>query len=255
MIGGGLLGLEAANALQKLGMKDARRRVRAAAHGRCRSTTPGGAVLRRRIEELGVVVHTATVDDARSSPARRRASQRCRFADGAELRRDLVVFSAGIRPRDELARARRSHRSASAAASPSISAAAPSDPDIFAIGECALVRGAAATAWSRPATRWRAPRSRELTGGDELFTGFDMSTKLKLLGVDVASFGDAFARSPARTSSASSTARERLQEAGRLAPTASACWAACSSATPRRTAQLLQLAQNQIVLPPRARKS
>ena len=87
---------------------------------------------------------------ARSTPASRRveivdgdASVRiaCSFADGSELDTDLVVFSAGIRPRDELARAAGPRRWASAAASSIDEACRTSDPDILAIGECALWNG------------------------------------------------------------------------------------------------------------------
>ena len=78
-----------------------------------------------------------------------------------------------------------------------------------------------------------------------------MSTKLKLLGVDVASFGDAFAHARrARTSSASSTPAPPSTRSWCCRPTASTCWAACWSATPPRYGELLQIAQNQIVLPP-----
>ena len=76
----------------------------------------GGAVLRRRIEELGVVVHTATA----SQRGRRGADGRVRalrFADGSELDVDAVVFSAGIRAARRAGARRRTCPSASAAAS------------------------------------------------------------------------------------------------------------------------------------------
>ena len=61
-------------------------------------------MLRKRIEELGVVVHTATASkEVAAADGRARALL---FADGSELEVDAVVFSAGIRPRDERTRRR-----------------------------------------------------------------------------------------------------------------------------------------------------
>src|SRR5262249_30041353 len=71
-----------------------------------------------------------------------------------------------------------------------------SDPDVFAIGECALHDG---RTYGLVAPGYHMARVvvDALRGGNgERFTGADMSTKLKLLGVDVASFGDAFATTP-----------------------------------------------------------
>ena len=155
VIGGGLLGLEAAYALQKLGMKthvvELAPRLMA-----LQLDDAGGAVLRKRIEEIGVVVHTATASrEVVGADGRVRA---LRFADGTELDVDAVVFSAGIRPRDELARAagaagRRARRHRR-----SISARAPPTPRSTRSANARRTR-AAATAWSRPATRWRGRRS------------------------------------------------------------------------------------------------
>ena len=98
----------------------------------------GGAVLRKRIEELGVAVHTVDVDQ-RSSRADGRARV-LRFADGGELEVDAVVFSAGIRPRDELARA----AGLTVGERGGIvvdQRCRTSDRDIYAIGECASYEG------------------------------------------------------------------------------------------------------------------
>src|SRR6185369_5504771 len=137
VIGGGLLGLEAAYALQKLGMKvhviELAPRLMA-----LQLDEAGGSVLRKRIEELGVVVHTATASrEIIGDDGRVRA---LRFADGSELDVDAVVFSAGIRPRDELARA------ADIAVGDRggiviDQRCRTSDPAIHAIGECASYEG------------------------------------------------------------------------------------------------------------------
>ena len=117
------------------------------------------------------------------------------FADGAALAVDLVVFSAGIRPRDRTRRASAALRWASAAAWWSTAPACTSDPHIYAVGECALAEG---RIWGLVAPGYDMARvvADRLLGGDSTFVGGDLSTKLKLMGVDVASFGDAFAASP-----------------------------------------------------------
>ena len=101
VVGGGLLGLEAAKALQDLGLQthvvEFAPRLMAV-----QVDAGGGALLRQKIEALGVQVHTGKNTQAIEAGAGRRA--RMCFADGAEIETDLVVFSAGIRPRDQLAR-------------------------------------------------------------------------------------------------------------------------------------------------------
>src|SRR5262249_12502647 len=113
------------------------------------------------------------------------------FADGSQLETDLVLFSAGIRPRDELAK----DMGLAVGARGGIvidDQCRTSDPQIFAIGECALwqnrIFGLVGPGYSMARTAAARVSGEELT-----FTGADMSTKLKLMGVDVASFGDAFA--------------------------------------------------------------
>ena len=62
----------------------------------------GGSLLRRKIEDLGVQVHTekATTEIVDGETSRYRMN----FADGTFLETDMIIFSAGIRPQDELAR-------------------------------------------------------------------------------------------------------------------------------------------------------
>jgi nitrite reductase (NADH) large subunit len=191
VIGGGLLGLEAANALKQLGLEvhvvELAPRLMA-----LQLDDAGGALLRRRIEALGVQVHTGA-----STEAIERGEQGglvLRFAGGDELGADMVVFSAGIRPRDELARA----AGLAVGARGGIAVderCRTSDPDVYAVGECALYRDRT-FGLVAPGYRMAEAAVADLTGGHETFTGADMSTKLKLLGVDVASFGDAFAAAP-----------------------------------------------------------
>ncbi|HVW24371.1 MAG TPA: nitrite reductase large subunit NirB [Polyangiaceae bacterium] len=193
VIGGGLLGLEAANALRSLGLEThvvefAPRLMP------LQVDEVGGALLKRRIEELGVHVHTATStrEIARGEDGRVSA---LRFADGSEVDVEVVVFSAGIRPRDELARA--AGLAVGERGGVVIDAGCrTTDPDVFAVGECALFDG---RVYGLVAPGYRmAEVAAAVLAGDEsqAFDGFDMSTKLKLLGVDVGSFGDAFGATP-----------------------------------------------------------
>ena len=191
VIGGGLLGLEAANALRHLGLEvhvvELAPRLMAV-----QVDDAGGAMLRRKIEALGVHVHTGKHTAEICSEGGR--VTRLRFADGSELATDLVVFSSGIRPRDELARSaglRLGERGGIAIDERCVT----SDPDILAIGECALFQGRC-FGLVAPGYQMAKVAAAVLTGGDDRFTGADMSTKLKLMGVDVASFGDAHATEP-----------------------------------------------------------
>ncbi|MEA3020363.1 MAG: nitrite reductase large subunit, partial [Actinomycetota bacterium] len=115
--------------------------------------------------------------------------------EGDAVATDIVVFSAGIRPRDELA------RSSGLAVGERGGIVADDccrtdDPRIFAIGECAHVAG---RTWGLVGPGYRMARvvADHLCGpGTERFDGADLSTKLKLLGIEVASFGDAFGTTP-----------------------------------------------------------
>ena len=191
VIGGGLLGLECAKALRDMDLQthvvEFAPRLMA-----LQVDEGGGRMLRRKIEALGVGVHTGrntvSISDGRS------ARHRLSFADGGELEADVVVFSAGIRPRDELA------RQSGLALGPRGGIAVDSqcrtsDPDIHAVGECAawngMVYGLVA-----PGYEMARVAARHLAGQDSAFTGADLSTRLKLLGVDVASIGDAQGATP-----------------------------------------------------------
>jgi nitrite reductase (NADH) large subunit len=145
-------------------------------------------VLRARIGELGVGIHTGKqtteIVDAESG------AHRIRFADGGELETDVIVFSAGIRPRDELARAA-GLRVGERGGVVIDGDCRTSDPNIYAIGECALF-GGKLFGLVAPGYQMAAIAAARLLGTPASpFAGADMSTKLKLLGVDVASIGDA----------------------------------------------------------------
>src|SRR5690606_15137318 len=100
VIGGGLLGLEAANALKQLGLET--HVVEFAPNLMAvQLDNAGASMLREKIAEIGVHVHTSK---ATTSITETEGLQ-LNFADGETLQTDLIVFSAGIRPQDALARA------------------------------------------------------------------------------------------------------------------------------------------------------
>lgn len=190
VIGGGLLGLEAANALKQLGLET--QVVEFAPNLMAVQLDNGGAaMLREKIVALGVGVHTSK---ATTAIVREADGLRLNFADGGALRTDMVVFSAGIRPQDALARGC-ALQVGERGGIHIDGQCRTSDPDVLAIGECALwdnkIYGLVA-----PGYQMARIAAATLAGEDACFSGADMSTKLKLLGVDVASFGDAQGRTP-----------------------------------------------------------
>ena len=192
VVGGGLLGLECAKALRDLGLQthvvEFAPRLMAV-----QVDEGGGRVLRHKIEALGLQVHTQknTLQIIDGEAARHRMV----FADGSHLEADMIVFSAGIRPRDELARA--SGLTLGPRGGVEIdSECRSSDPDIYAIGECAAWNGQT-FGLVAPGYDMARVAARHLAGQDDVaFVGADMSTKLKLMGVDVASIGDAHGKTP-----------------------------------------------------------
>lgn len=191
VIGGGLLGLEAANALRQLGLET--HVVEFAPRLMAVQLDEGGAeMLRRKIEALGVLVHTGK--DTREITVGNHGRLRLCFAGGDTLDTDLVLFSAGIRPRDQLAREcglKIGVRGGIVIDGQTLS----SDPDIFAIGECAAWQGRN-FGLVAPGYQMARITAAVLAKQDAVFLGADMSTKLKLLGVDMASVGDSLARTP-----------------------------------------------------------
>jgi len=192
VIGGGLLGLEAAKALKDLGLEthivEFAPRLMAV-----QLDESAGRLLRRKIEALGARVHVSK--STREIVQGDQARNKLVFTDGTSLETDLVLFSAGIRPRDELARAAgiavgerggiriNSH-------------CQTANPDIYAIGECALWEGRT-FGLVAPGYQMAEVAARHLLGESQLqFLGADMSTKLKLMGVDVCSIGDAHGSTP-----------------------------------------------------------
>lgn len=186
VIGGGLLGLECAKALRDMSLQthvvEFSPRLMAV-----QVDDAGGRMLRKKIEDLGVSVHTQknTVEIVDGEQARHRMV----FADGSHLETDMIVFSAGIRPRDEVARQcglEIGPRGGIVIDNNCLT----SDRDIYAIGECALWNGQI-FGLVAPGYDMARVAAKHIAGVAADFAGADMSTKLKLMGVDVASIGDA----------------------------------------------------------------
>jgi nitrite reductase (NADH) large subunit len=192
VIGGGLLGLEAANALRLLGL--ATHIVEFAPRLMpLQVDEAGGAMLRRYVEDLGVKIHAgvATTSIRGASDRPDSAAAGLTLSDGSWISADIVVVAAGVRPRDDLARA----AGLGVGARGGIvvdEACRTGHDDVYAIGECAEI-GGRCYGLVAPGYAMAEVVADRILGGSAVFPGADTSTKLKLLGVDVASFGDALA--------------------------------------------------------------
>lgn len=192
VIGGGLLGLEAAGALQSLGATSTVVQFSDRLMN-LQVDQGGGEALRRLIEQLGVQVRVDTATTA-LKPDRDGRVGRILYEGGGEQLVDVVVFATGVRPRDELAHEcglELGERGGVVVGD----WCQTSDPAVWAIGEVAHIQGACIGLVAPGYTMAEIVVDR-LLGGDATFPGADTSTKLKLLGVDVASFGDALATTP-----------------------------------------------------------
>jgi nitrite reductase (NADH) large subunit len=187
VVGGGLLGLEAAKAAYDLGLET--HVVEFAGRLMPRQVDDAGSrALAQKIEALGVRIH---LNKNTKEIVGNGKVEGMEFACGTRLDVDMVIVSAGIKPRDELARA------CGLNVGPRGGIAVDdrlctSDPDIYAIGEVAL-HGGMVYGLVAPGYEMAEIVAENLAGGQRSFTGADLSTKLKLMGIDVASFGNYFA--------------------------------------------------------------
>ncbi|MEP3388445.1 MAG: nitrite reductase large subunit NirB, partial [Reichenbachiella sp.] len=186
VLGGGLLGLEAAKAMLDLNQET--HVIEFASRLMPRQLDQGGSdALKAKMEDLGVNIHmnrnTASIlgEDKMTG---------LEFTDGQLLAADMLVISCGIKPRDELA----TQCGLEVGQRGGIvvnDLLETTDKDIYAIGECALhknfIYGLVAPGYEMA----DVVVDQLLQGEEKVFESYDMSTKLKLIGVDVASFGDA----------------------------------------------------------------
>ena len=243
VIGGGLLGLEAANALKQLGLKT--HVVEFAPNLMAvQLDAPGAAMLREKITALGVDVHTSKATTAITETD---DGLLLSFADGETLAADVVVFSAGIRPQDALAKA--AGLTLGERGGIVINdQCQTSDEHIFAIGECALwqnrIFGLVA-----PGYQMARAAAAVLAGEAGAFLGADMSTKLKLLGVEVASFGDAHGNTPGSQSYQWTNGPEQIYKKIVVSADGKALLGGVLVGDSHDYATLLQLMLNKMALP------
>ncbi len=186
VIGGGLLGLEAARGLQAHGLAA---HVVHAADGLMNQQldAQGGRVLRRSLERLGITVHTGT-----RTTAIRRATDGAvtgvTFTDGGTLDVDMVVVTAGIRPNIGLAMVSGLETQRGIVVDDQLRSV--DDDDIYAVGECVQHRG---EVYGLVAPLWEQATvlADHITGADPgaAYHGSRLATKLKVAGVDVAAMG------------------------------------------------------------------
>lgn len=185
VIGGGLLGLEAARGLQNRGL---------AVHVVHATPTlmnaqldqTAGAILRRSVEKMGITVHTGA--STRAVRSANGAVTGLAFADGSEIACEMLVVSAGIRPNVGLAQG--AGLTVERAIVVDDHMRSIDDEDVYVVGECAQHRG---QVYGLVAPLWEqaAVLADHLTGTDRraAYHGSRTATKLKVAGVNVAAMG------------------------------------------------------------------
>ena len=192
VLGGGLLGLEAAKGLLNLGLEV--HIVHLLGHLMDSQLDPeAGAMLRREIEGMGVHLHmdTHTTAVQGNGPITELV-----FADGSTLSCDMLVVSAGIRPNTDIAREAGLFVERGIVVHNDLSSR--NDENVYAIGECAQHRG---RVYGLVAPCWEQARvlAERLTNAHSKaeYTGSKVSTKLKVMGVDLAVMGEKDPKEPA----------------------------------------------------------
>jgi nitrite reductase (NADH) large subunit len=187
VVGGGLLGLEAARALDRLGVRC--HVVEYAPHLLVAQLDQNaGRLAADQLEALGIRVHAnVRLDRLRQLGTSGLALELTGGAE-PELHVDMVVVAAGIRPRIELADScgLDTGKIGGIVVNDRLET---SDPDIYAIGECAAHRGVI-YGLVAPAYRMAETLAASLMGRPTRFLGADTSTRLKVLGMEVAVIGD-----------------------------------------------------------------
>jgi nitrite reductase (NADH) large subunit len=185
VIGGGLLGLEAARGLLERGLEvhvihRADRLMNVQLDGQA------GAILRRGVEELGIHVHLATSTTRILGEGGRVSG--LQFGDGSTLHCDMVVVTAGIRPNVDLASRAGLHVERAIVVDDAMRAL--DEPDVYVVGECAQHRG---EVYGLVAPLWEQAvvLAEQITGTNTkaAYHGSKLATKLKVSGIDLATMG------------------------------------------------------------------
>ncbi|MDF0693106.1 nitrite reductase large subunit NirB [Aquirufa ecclesiirivi] len=245
VIGGGLLGLEAAKAMIDLGVTDTHVIEFAPRLMPRQIDEAGSTLLQAKLESIGlhILTSTNTLEITGSDKI-----SGMRFQDDQVLDVDMLVISAGIKPRDELA------KYAGLATGPRggilvDSHMLTSDPYILAIGECALYEGMI-YGLVAPGYEMAEVAIATLLGADKQFTGFDMSTKLKLIGIDVASFGDPFASDGEVRSIVLEDRNKGIYKRVNISADGKTLLGGILIGDAEQYNMLLQTCKNQVILPP-----
>lgn len=245
VLGGGLLGLEAAKALLDLGVADAHVVEFAPRLMPRQIDTAGSAMLQTKLEALGLKIH---LSKATSHIGGNGKIDSLHFGDGSILEVDMLVISAGIRPRDELAKLAGLEVGMRGGIVVN-DEMRTSDQRIFAIGECALHSGMI-YGLVAPGYDMAEVVVSQLLQGARAFTGYDMSSKLKLIGVDVASFGDPFIAEPHSRSIVFEDAHSGVYKRINISPDGKYLLGGVLIGDAEAYNMLLQTVNNKIALPP-----
>ncbi len=186
VIGGGLLGLEAANGLMKRGMQVSVVHVAPWLMER-QLDDVAGKLLQKSLEERGMrfLMGANTQELVGGDDGRVKA---IRFKDGSEVPADLVVMAVGIRPNTALAESMRLHVNRGIVVSDTLQTM--TDPRIYAVGECAAHRGIAYGLVAPLFEQGKVLATHLAEFGIGRYTGSLTSTKLKVTGIDLFSAGD-----------------------------------------------------------------
>ncbi|MFT3666718.1 nitrite reductase large subunit NirB [Piscinibacter sp.] len=190
VIGGGLLGLEAANGLALRGMDVTVVHASAWLMERQLDSVAAG-LLRRSLAARGLKFELEAQTQALLGAAGDGAPQRVRairFQDGRELPADLVVMAVGIRPDIALARQARLHCERGIVVNDTLQTV--TDPRVYAVGECAQHRGVAYGLVAPLFEQGKVVANHLAQFGIGRYQGSVISTKLKVTGIDLFSAGD-----------------------------------------------------------------
>ena len=245
VLGGGLLGLEAAKALLDLGVAETHVVEFAPRLMPRQIDAAGSQMLQTKLEALGLRIH---LNKATSRIAGEGRIDALHFGDGSVLEVDMLVISAGIRPRDELARLAGLEVGLRGGIVVN-DELRTSDPRIFAIGECAL-HGGMIYGLVAPGYDMAEVVASQLTQGARAFSSYDMSSKLKLIGVDVASFGDPFIAEPHSRAIVFEDAHNGVYKRINISPDGKYLLGGVLIGDAEAYNLLLQTVNNKIVLPP-----
>jgi nitrite reductase (NADH) large subunit len=283
VIGGGLLGLEAAKAMMDLGVTDTSVIEFAPRLMPRQIDEAGSNVLKNKLETLGLKILTNTNTSEILGDKHITGMQ---FANDTKIEVDMLVISAGIKPRDELAKLSGLEIGTRGGIIVN-EKLQTSDENIYAIGECALFEGmiyglvapgyemanvvASNLASLNPSKGGTLEDSKEsailsklsdsktppLEGlgeafplGAAVFFPYDMSTKLKLIGVDVASFGDPFANGDGITSVAINDTNKGIYKRINISADGKTLLGGILVGDAEQYNMLLQTIKNKVVLPP-----